>query len=193
MNFMELVLYHGTDEKCVSEITANGFIIKENRRHWLGNGIYFFADEALARWWTTKPTFKFGHDISSPVVLQCVFNAPDEAVLDLRKLGDYTYCRIMFDEFFSLYKRHITIDQIDIARLRCTYFDYLFDIKHYAAIIGAFSSIGQSYYQDIQKSEFTQLGIPYNEVQVCVSVLNQQCIALQRMKVIAVEKGGAIV
>ena len=49
-----LHLYHGTDLKCAESIRTNGFVPRYSSEHWLGNGIYFFEDRALAEWWTTR-------------------------------------------------------------------------------------------------------------------------------------------
>ena len=175
---MELVLYHGTDEKHSDSIIAKGFIAKKNPRHWLGNGIYFFIDKALAEWWTTRPTHKFGHDIASPIIFQCSFSAPEESVLDLRKFIDFTYCCDRFSIFYNSIRLHGTMDEIDFSILRCAFFDWLFDTQKYSAIIGTFSSARQPYFQSILQPDscFEQLNLAYNEVQVCIPESRQQYI-----------------
>jgi hypothetical protein len=173
---LECVLYHGTDKKYANDIISNGFVVKENRRHWLGNGIYFFTDEALARWWTTNPSKKFGHNISSPAIIQCVFASDDDTILDLRKFDDYTYCFEQFQHFYNnMYRPYCTMREIDINRLRCTFFDWLFDTHQYTAIIGTFLSAEQPYYKPIRQAEnnFKNLNLAYNEVQVCIPEARQ--------------------
>ena len=168
----ELVLYHGTDKKYFNDIVASGFIVKKNPRHWLGNGIYFFTDKALAEWWTTKPTHKFGQDIFSPIVIQCFFTAPDDSVLDLRKFNDYKYCSEKFAHFYNNFFLPLCGGKrIDLNKLRCTFFDWLFEINKYTAIVGTFHSCDQPYFQSMLRPDsfFEHLNLSYNEVQVCVS------------------------
>ena len=67
---LKLKLYHGTDFDIAQKICAEGFMCKTNLEHWLGNGIYFYLDKPLAKWWTTNPSKKFGTVIKQPVVLE---------------------------------------------------------------------------------------------------------------------------
>lgn len=45
---MKLEGYHNTEEKNVEHILRDGFVSKTSDEHWLGQGIYFFADIDLA-------------------------------------------------------------------------------------------------------------------------------------------------
>ena len=180
---LKLTLYHGTDAEYADVIITDRFKTKQNRQHWLGNGVYFFTDEALAHWWTTKPSKKFGHNIYTPAIVECVFNAPESMILDLRRFIDFKYCFEQFQFFFNmLYAKYRKIEEVDIDRLRCTFFDWLFDIKQYAAIIGTFHSNRQPYYEQFEQdgSGFDNLNLAYTEVQVCIPETMQEYIIEKR-------------
>ena len=61
---MKVLAFHGTDYDVAQKIDHEGFISKPSLEHWLGNAIYFYIDELLAKWWTTRPSNKFGTSIS---------------------------------------------------------------------------------------------------------------------------------
>jgi len=185
---LKFTLYHGTDEEFAKKIQSEGFKVKESRDHWLGNGIYFFLDEELARWWTTKPMKKFGPKTTSPVIIKCDYTVNEDSILDLRKFTDYTFCYDRFRDFYTkMYEPYIAKNRIDIIKLRCAFFDWLFDIYKYKAIVGTFSPEEQSYYKPFKRagSVFKHLGLVYGEVQVCISetqeshILNKQIIKVE--------------
>lgn len=96
---MELLLYHGTDKTYAEKILKNGFTIIPNKSHWLGNGVYFYLDYDLAKWWTGKPSQRFGAEITLPCVVSVELDVGNDSVLDLRKLEDYRKCLELFPEF----------------------------------------------------------------------------------------------
>ena len=57
-NVLKLQVYHGTEFEIAQKICKEEFICKKNLEHWLGNGIYFYLDKPLAKWWTTNPSKK---------------------------------------------------------------------------------------------------------------------------------------
>ncbi len=170
-NSRSLLLFHGTDYTAATNILKSGFIVKENRTHWLGNGIYFFIDKSLATWWTTRPSSKFGCKITKPAILECVFDYTLENVLDLRNFDDYIFCMEQFEKFCNaLYRPYCALEEIGFDKLRCTFFDWLLDVKKYDAIIGTFCSAQQPYLapQRDKASDFKHLNLEYTEVQVCI-------------------------
>ena len=70
---MKLILYHGTDYNVATLIESGEFKPQPNPCHWLGNGVYFYFDRALAEWWTTNPTEKYGCRISHPALVKTEF------------------------------------------------------------------------------------------------------------------------
>jgi hypothetical protein len=184
---VEIELYHGTDEKWISSILSDGFVAKENRRHWLGNGIYFYTDKALAEWWTTNPSDKFGNNIATPAIIQCTLVAADSEVFDLRSFENFRLYFERFKKFYNtLYSPHTTMAEIEIDKLRCTFFDWLFDAFKYKAIIGTFLSEAQPYYDPFKQdgADFEQLELVYNEVQVCIPTSQQEIIKNKKASII---------
>ncbi len=84
----KLIGYHGTFgvdvESIMNNILNNGFTVSEKENEWLGKGIYFFDNDAQAKWWGSvcckkDKTLKYGIikvDISY------------ESILDLDNLDD---------------------------------------------------------------------------------------------------------
>ncbi|CRZ34433.1 poly(ADP-ribose) polymerase-like protein [Herbinix hemicellulosilytica] len=165
--------YHGTDLSNAESILKSGFKCRPNKHHWLGNGIYFYMDFSLARWWTTNPTNKFGVRVRTPAIIRCKLNVNNEYILDLRRLKDYTkFVEIYRNEFLPfLFKGDlisVTEDMIDTKKLRCTYCDYL-NIKYkYKLIIGTFYLPNQPYMPTEYGKFFHTFNISYIENQICV-------------------------
>ena len=58
--------YHATDQNNAVLIQYEGFKFHHNDEHWLGNGVYFFIDEALAKKWVEKQYFIFSDEFLKP-------------------------------------------------------------------------------------------------------------------------------
>ena len=168
-----LEAFHGTDIRCVDSIIKTGFICKPNKHHWLGNGIYFYLDYYLAKWWTTNPTDKFGVNILNAAIIKCRIATKNNYVLDLRRLKDYTkFVDIYREEFLPMLFHGELIaannELIDTKTLRCTYCDYL-NIKYkYKMIIGTFYIPTQPYMPTDYGEFFHTFNISYIESQLCV-------------------------
>lgn len=185
--YILLEAFHGTDIRNVDSIIKSGFICKPNKHHWLGNGVYFYLDFSLARWWTTNPTNKFGVNIINAAIIKCKIKAKNDNVLDLRRLSDYTkFVDIYRNEFLPLlfhgdiYSIHNEV--IDTKTLRCTYCDYL-NIKHkYKLIIGTFFLPTQPYMPAECGKFFDTFDISYIESQLCVFdssiILSKELVSL---------------
>ena len=184
-----LEAFHGTDIRYVDSIIKSGFICKPNKQHWLGNGIYFYLDYSLARWWTTNPTNKFGVNIINAAIIKCNIITKDDYVLDLRRLKDYTkFVDIYIKEFLPLlfHGELTSIDNelIDTKTLRCTYCDYL-NIKYkYKLIIGTFYLPNQPYMPKEFGKFFDTFNISYIESQLCVFdnsiISNRELVSIDR-------------
>lgn len=91
MKEVEFNAYHGTDQKCLHNITIDGFKCKENDEHWLGNGIYFFIEYDLAKWWALIKHSKFGNNVDTPVVIEVELSCDSDDIVDLRVLENYNW------------------------------------------------------------------------------------------------------
>ena len=172
-SYVTLEAYHGTDLSNAESILKSGFKCKPNKHHWLGNGVYFYMDYSLARWWTTNPTNKFGVRVKKAAIIKCKIFVRNNYILDLRKLNDYTkFVEIYRNEFLPFLFEgdliSVTEDMIDTKTLRCTYCDYL-NIKYkYKLIIGTFYLPNQPYMPTEYGKFFNTFNISYIENQICV-------------------------
>ena len=187
--YIFLEAYHGTDISNVDSIIKSGFICKPNKQHWLGNGVYFYMDYSLAKWWTMNPTNKFGVNVNKGAIIKCKISVKEENVLDLRRLKDYTkFVDIYRNEFLPfLFCGELNSkdkDSIDTKTLRCTYCDYL-NIKYkYKLIIGTFYLPSQPYMPKDYGTFFDTFNISYIEGQICVfdtkAIINKEVIPIER-------------
>jgi hypothetical protein len=167
-----ITVYHGTDLNCAETIMRNGFIFKKNPEHWLGNGIYFFKDYSLAKWWCTNPSSKFGTKIIDPVVMTCDLKIEKNKILDLRNLKGYNkFCEIFDNNIIHvlgkfLYNPKDTFTKKEIRTFFC---DYIRDSEKFQLIIGNFISLNKSYLSTIVYPAFFDiLELKYIETQICV-------------------------
>ncbi len=167
---MRLELYHGTDYEIAQAIEREGFIIKKNDEHWLGNGIYFYIDDTLAKWWTTNPTKKHGSVINNPAIIKSALVVPNEHVLDLRKKDDFNKLIVWEAEYRSKFMEYASGDEININKYRCALFDDIFCRRSIDVIICGFDSKEQPYNDNRMVELLNKLKIAYTEVQVCVRI-----------------------
>lgn len=169
---MSLKLFHATDESRVQSILKGGFVYKPNDEHWLGNGIYFFLDYDLARWWSTNPSKKFSVKISEPAILCVDLTISSDDTLDMNLLSGYLNCLDAYDRFEK--EMLMTLEpeiQHSLKKLRCAFFDTVFKASNIKAIIGSFAHEDQRYLKTKPDSIITQLrlfDLPFVEKQVCV-------------------------
>jgi len=163
-----LHLFHGTDLKYVQSILNVGFVCRENKEHWLGNGIYFFIEKDVARWWTTKPSRKFGSKIKNPAVVECDMYIQREKLIDTTVLADYNRLDELSREFVIEYFNSVSDEEpITAYNLRCLLFNWLFKEKDYFAFKVPFT-LSKRPYCDADFSLVHDLSIQYNEIQVCL-------------------------
>lgn len=187
--YILLEAFHGTDIHNAENIIKSGFKCKPSKQHWLGNGVYFYIDYSLAKWWTTNPTNKFGTNINIPAVIKCKIRAKSEYILDLRKLKDYNkFVEIYRNEFLPyLFRGDLSSkeqDLIDTKTLRCTYCDYLSIKYNYKLIIGTFYLPTQPYMPVENGKFFDTFNISYIESQICIFdsslILSKELVSIDR-------------
>ena len=160
-----VIAYHGTDESYLPDILKNGFRANKNPTHWLGNGIYFYLDYELAKWWTTNPTSRFGSPIKNPVVIRASIHSTAKNTLDTRKLDDYRYLAELYEEFWAELTSGTVTKSINELKLRCMFFDWIHSNFVYDIFIAGFEKPQKPYGGDTLKYKFK---IPYVEYQLCV-------------------------
>jgi hypothetical protein len=175
-NIVNLVVYHGTDYNIAKIIEKTNFKYKRSKKHWLGNGIYFYKDITLANWWTTKPSNSFGTDISKAAILKCVLMIREDRVLDLRKLDDYLWFSEQYTKEFlpMIYSGEIKIQKdkdtgkFNSKRLRCAFCDFIRHQYKIDAIIGTFNLPKQPYLPKEYGDGFKDFALEYIETQICI-------------------------
>lgn len=163
-----MVSYHGTDKKCAEQIQKNGFRVRKNKNHWLGNGVYFFLDQSLAVWWCKSPTSKFGEKIDIPVIIEVDILSNEDNTIDTRLLEHYNWLGEKFEEFKGRFfnSGRVMSKELKEPQVRCAFFDWLHaEFECADVIIGGFQKKNPAYIQNSVPYEFH---IPYVEYQVCV-------------------------
>jgi len=97
-----LVGYHGTTAKNAESILESGrFRHSSGNRHWLGDGVYFFAEEIHAYVWNRDHCKSALKDISAAMLLEryAILKATlkDNRVFDL----DTVECKLLFEEAYT--------------------------------------------------------------------------------------------
>lgn len=173
---MDLAVYHGTNLENALSIQKNGFSFEIDSEHWLGNGCYFYFDYALAKWWTSKPSKKYGSKgVYHPVVLCCRIEIDEEDLLDLQRFDDYKiFVTEYTNEYLPKYIKGIKPyprkkdHTVNYKVLRCRYCEYLQERFCLKAISGNFYLPEQPYLPEPSKSIISQFQLAYTEIQLCV-------------------------
>ncbi len=179
MDKFEIICYHGTDSEIAKAIVASKFVCGYNDAHWLGNGIYFYEDEALAKWWTTNPSNKFGSHVTKPALVKCKISIDKKRVLDIRTLEGYNQYIEEFDKFFDIaYKYRLKNGALlSYQKFRCFFFDWLFEQNKYDLLIAPFSANKQPYLpKSGNENFFKKMHILFTEGQICLSEKHQEFI-----------------
>lgn len=168
---MKIVAYHGTDMSVAKNIVNDRFICKHNKEHWLGDGIYFYPDLSLARWWTSNPTSKFGVTVEEPAIIKCEIEIDEDRILNLSELSGFTKYIGLMNDFFgvALSDRRRPSEKIDYTKLRCAFFNYVFIRNEVDLIVAPFSTASQPYFPiSKNKTLFEHMNIMYTEMQICL-------------------------
>jgi hypothetical protein len=170
---MTFVLYHGTDYNAAISIQSGEFRPKPNPYHWLGNGIYFYIDRALAEWWTTNPTEKFGCNVEHPALVMAKVEVEEDEILDLRRFEIYVRLAEEFERFFTQIYIPYHRETISEMQIKCLFFDWYF-LAHpkIKIIIGDFYSFEQPYFSKNECDFYEHTKLSFGETQVC---LKKEC------------------
>lgn len=183
MSTFKITGYHGTDKSVADDILKNGFCYKENKEHWLGDGIYLYTDKELARWWTTKPTEKHGIEINAPAIIECNIEVDEDKVLNLCTLKGYEEYVGLYNNFFGqCIRKTRKNEEIDFRQLRCGFFNCLFLSCDVDMVIAPFILPDQPYMPQYFDTEHANaMHITYPEIQICVSPNAQSIIKTKRV------------
>lgn len=180
--------YHGTHSSNVKEIINNGFAATVRKDHWLGQGIYFYDNQELSKWWIeTKNKSKLNCAIIETTIIfegNNTLNLDEVAGLDFffkegKTLLDGLGIKIEFKE--KEYYRNICL-LLDLLKKKHT-------IK---IVIATFSKKSPKYADSnvhgFEKSYFKlPHGISYKERQICISdnsvITNKVCVYYNEPKI----------
>lgn len=189
---IEMIGYHGTCSKYMENIKKYGLDPDKTHKrmdHWLGQGVYFFEDYNLAKWWANDISGKSYNQGTFPVVYQATICANKEEILDLDKRKEYDLFigRIMEiqNELEKDVKKGIPV--FDREQLRAIYFDYYKQQYQISVISFTFSKDYAKYGTFRNKTELSRqkqlgraLGLAYHEKQICVS--KKECIKNRQVR-----------
>lgn len=181
-NIQRYTAYHATDKHNVESIIKNNFTFNKSNEHWLGNGVYFFIDVALAREWGKKtPTKKFG-TIDEYAIIKAIIEVDDDYVCNMLTLDDceivVQYFKVFWEEVYSKTK---SMENFSDKQVRCAFFNWLTKVRNLKCIIAQFKErnfpINFRVNDDLDKSVLCLLQIVYNEIQMCVT--DNDCIIIR--------------
>lgn len=181
----KIVGYHGTTSSAQESIENYGLDprrVKIRDDHWLGQGVYFYEDFDLAKWWAETKASKRKHceyalvyksDIICP--LKHVLNLDDRNDLDI-------FIRSCLDFIKDLQRAYDKLPDFEIPKFRAIYFDYYKTQHDIHVIVRTFQKDAPKYAGtfrtgeelETQKELLDFLGLSYFETQICVS--NADCI-----------------
>lgn len=172
-NVYKIVGYHGTNENNVGDILKNGYTYNERDDHWLGQGIYFYTDIRLAKWFSVR---KYKEETNKNLaVLKAVLSSDSDNVLNLDTVEgvDFVY-QFIYDHYNDLKLEFLSEDT---NLNRCMILDIIKEYHDLDIIIKTFKTKGQTYgkanVRFFEKNYFP-LDIEYNETQICAT--NNNCI-----------------
>jgi len=163
----EYVGYHGTLRRNAQDILEGEFSCHERSDHWLGQGIYFFAEHDIALHWATN-------NIPRPASLpQCVLKvkicADAYKVIDSTTLPGYQLLKKEYQEF----AKAAPTDLKSFQQANCIFFDYLKIKNGLDLIVHAFPKKNPSYSSGYGEHKFP---FSFYEVQLCLTDNRQECI-----------------
>jgi hypothetical protein len=162
--------YHGTELQYVDEILKKGFTHRIRDDHWLGQGIYFYTDLELAKWWANT---KFKKLDRQPAVIKVVIEVDDTAFLDLDTVAGMDFFFNKSKELLSDMSFGVRVED-NLYKNLCFALDYLKEMEDIQVVRYTFSKDSPSYgIQRIADFEKQYFKLPrdfaYHETQICVS------------------------
>lgn len=166
---MKLEGYHNTESSNVEHILREGFIYKYSDEHWLGQGIYFFADVDTAI--DNIDMLKHDDEIKTIAV---EIDVDDSAFLDLDVKENLNSFRKYCQDQTNLLKengKEFVIKESDSKKAmriyKCFFMDLFKSENGYDVISKTFAKDNPPYAIPIKGRKY--LGLPFLEKYICVS------------------------
>lgn len=177
---MEIIGFHGTSSIWRESIDRIGLDPKKSNYradHWLGQGVYFFKEFGIARWWAKSIVHKQKEENYS-LIYRAVIEASEEEILNLddnEQLDKFvTEILEYLDEMEATCSDKMPI--FTNKKLRAVFFDYYKQVNNISVMIRTFLKDKVKYgvirrNNDLKNQQklLRTLGIYYNETQICVS------------------------
>ena len=184
MGDISLKGYHGTCSFARKSIESKGLdpeATTKRNNHWLGNGVYFFEDFAIAKWWAVGVASK-NHG-SLPIIYGACIVVEEKQGLDLDNNEEQAKFRHFVEEKLKDIEALCKEDDIgyptfSLEQFRGVFFDYYkreFGIKVVIATFNKDFVKYAPYYptkkveQDFNREFSRAFGVTYKEKQICVS------------------------
>lgn len=171
--------YHGTHSNNVQDILSKGFTYKFKADHWLGQGVYFYTTQDLAKWWIETRTGPY-----YCAVIEVLLDCGNFNVLDLDSVLGLDFflreVRIILTEIETY-----SFEEDNRYKNLCFVLDLLkkkFDIE---MVICTFLKNRPTYSKEnlmqFQDDYFRlPFGVQFKETQICIctnkTVLNKKCV-----------------
>ncbi|WP_299235489.1 hypothetical protein [uncultured Bacteroides sp.] len=166
---MRLKGYHNTEVHNIESILKDGFLCEHNPKHWLGQGIYFFADAD-----TAIVNIDMLHHKDKITTIIAEIDIEDSAYLDLdlrqNNNAFRNYCKTKAETLKATGQELILkgTDKRQAAQIYKCFFMDLFKQEHgYAVLSKTFAKENPPYAPKIENIEY--LGLPFLEKYICVS------------------------
>lgn len=166
---MKLEGYHNTESCNVDSIMKNGFTYKENPKHWLGQGIYFFADLDTAMLNTNM--LNNSKEIKTIAV---EIEIDETQYLDLDRTDNLNnfikYWNNKATEFEQKgveLKIENTNQKKAYLMYQCLFLDLYKEERNYKVITKTFPKNNVPYAEKVKG--FNYIGLPFLETYICVS------------------------
>lgn len=181
----EIVGYHGTTSSAQESIENHGLdpnLVEKRDDHWLGQGVYFYDDFDLAKWWAeTKANKKERHE--SALVYKADIRCLKKHVLNLddrKDLEMFLQACLEFSE--DLQETYMKLPAFKAQKFKAIFYDYYKEEHDIYVMIRTFPKPAPRYAETIrtgetlkkQKKLFEILGLSFYETQICVS--KAECI-----------------
>ena len=180
----KIIGFHGTFVEAIDSIVKEGFHIVRRDNHWLGQGVYFYDNSPLARWWISRNS-KSDHQKrdkgTSFVVIKAQLSSTVDSVLDLDSVEGVNSFYQKIHENWDVF-RTVQFSNDEHKNL-CFVLDVLSEQYGFKIIIKTFESLDPSYGLVNTRAfdrELFKLNVRYKERQICVR--SNPCIKILELE-----------
>ncbi|MGB1206931.1 MAG: hypothetical protein ACPG5B_14900 [Chitinophagales bacterium] len=187
-----LIGFHGTNFFLARKIVTDKFTAQHNPKHWLGQGIYLFEEEYLAKWWA-EGKFKY----QKSAIIKVTIEALESQILNLDTQKGMTFFRQKIKELLisnNNLKKSLSFSRKTPYKNICLLLDLIKKELGIKVIIGTFVKSNPTYAEDKEYYFFqkrhslpsTLFYANYDETQICLTdesvVINKEILSQNEQK-----------